>query len=699
MRTLLFVLCLSSLTVLAEEPLNLKVYAPKETSDDPRFKIKTLNDYFPFIPPKDLKSWSSRAEFVRRQILVANGLWPLPEKGDLKAVIHGKIDREEYTIEKVYFASREGHYVTGNLYRPKGKSDQKRPAVLSPHGHWPPEGPKGGRFYENNEENAKKLMKAGDEKTLEGARYPLQARCATLARLGYVVFHFDMVGYADSQPYPHRKGFSDAQADLWLHNYMGIQTWNCIRAYDFLESLPDVDPKRIGVTGASGGGTQTFILGAIDPRPAVLFPAVMVSTAMQGGCVCENAPYLRVNTGNVEFAALAAPKPLGLSAANDWTKEIMTKGYPELQQLYKMYGDEKKVKAKAWLEFGHNYNQPAREMMYEWFNTHLLNQSGAVAEPPFKPVPPAELSVYDEKHPRPRDELSAERLRELLQEKDRQSFQKWTQGKPEEYRRIVGGALAVFLGADLPSRDRVENKSIGEKITFGDYTLRKHILSDPATASKVPAVSLQGKSFNGSMIIWVHPEGKQSLLDDKGQLNGDAKMILDKGYGIVAPDCFGVGESQGKNPFAIDKNFASYTLGYNLPILSQRVRDILTCVAFAQTLEKVQNVKILGLGSSGPWTILARAALGEKGPQLAADLNGFAFEKINSSADPMFLPGALKYGGLSGFLALCAPSEVFLTNGVVEKYVFAFYRTLGQESNLKVTEKGTSQDLIAWLTK
>ena len=105
---------------------------------------------------------------------------------------------------------------------------------------------------------------------------------------------------------------------------MGLQTWNSVRALDFLASLPDVDPKQLGMTGASGGGTQTFMLAAIDDRLAAAFPAVMVSTGMQGGCVCENCSLLRVDTGNVEIAGLFAPKPQAMSAANDWTKEMMT---------------------------------------------------------------------------------------------------------------------------------------------------------------------------------------------------------------------------------------------------------------------------------------------------------------------------------------------------------------------------------------
>src|SRR5581483_7455237 len=126
-------------------------------------------------------------------------------------------------------------------------------------------------------------------------------------------------------------------------SFMGLQTWNSIRSLDFLASLPDVDASRIGMTGASGGGTQTFILAAIDDRLAAAFPAVMVSTAMQGGCVCENCSLLRMGTGNIELAGLFAPKPLAMSAANDWTKDLMTKGYPELRGLYALYGAEEKV--------------------------------------------------------------------------------------------------------------------------------------------------------------------------------------------------------------------------------------------------------------------------------------------------------------------------------------------------------------------
>ncbi len=232
--------------------------------------------------------------------------------------------------------------------------------------------------------------------------------------MGCVVFHYDMVGYADSVQISHRPGsrpqmntpenwgYFSPQAELHLQNMMGLQIWNSIRVLDWFSELPDVDPQRIGVTGASGGGTQTFILCAVDPRPLVAFPAVMVSTAMQGGCTCENACYLRIGTSNVEFAALFAPKALGLTCADDWTKEVPTKGFPELQQLFRWYGAEDRLHLAAFLNHPHNYNYHSRLVMYRWMNRHLgLGLEEPLDERPFQPLSREEMTVWTEGHPKP----------------------------------------------------------------------------------------------------------------------------------------------------------------------------------------------------------------------------------------------------------------------------------------------------------
>ena len=183
---------------------------------------------------------------------------------------------------------------------------------------------------------------------------------------------------------------------------------------DFVSNLPDVDPARIACTGASGGGTQTILLSVLDDRLAVSFPAVMVSEAMQGGCICENGPLLRVGTNNAELISCFAPKPLGMTSADDWTAEIETRGYPQIREIYKLYGAADNV--AAWHRpFPHNYNQVSRELMYNWMNRFLkLDQPEPVTEKPFVPVPPAELGVHHADHLRPADFLGAAELRKRM---------------------------------------------------------------------------------------------------------------------------------------------------------------------------------------------------------------------------------------------------------------------------------------------
>src|SRR5205809_6856836 len=267
--------------------------------------LKDLDGYFPFQPPKSKREWEKRAERVRRQILISQGLWPMPTKTPLNAVIHGKIDRGEYTVEKVYFESTPGFFVTGNLYRPKNVTG-KAPGVLFAHGHWAD-----ARLSESTEVELRRELADGEERFEQGGRSRFQSMSVQLARMGCVVWQWDMHGHSDS---PQRSmalvhgfktkrpgmnktenwGLFSPQAETHLQSVMGLQTWNSIRSLDFLLSLPEVDPERVACTGASGGGTQTFILSAIDPRVKVAFPAVMVSTAMQGGCTCENASLLRI---------------------------------------------------------------------------------------------------------------------------------------------------------------------------------------------------------------------------------------------------------------------------------------------------------------------------------------------------------------------------------------------------------------------
>ncbi|MFN5587862.1 MAG: alpha/beta hydrolase family protein, partial [Planctomyces sp.] len=380
--------------------------------------LKDLNGYFPFTPPATVEEWNQRKQAVLRQIQVALGLWPMPARPAINATIHGRVERDDYTVDRVIFESAPGLLVTGSLYLPKNATG-KLPTVLCPHGHWA-----NGRFHDHGDRTIEQELASGGETDPVCGRHPLQARCVQLARMGCMVFIYDMLGYADGGSLtqelahgfakqrpdlssPDHWGLFSAQAELRCLNAMGLQTWNSLRALDWIMSRPDCDTARIGCTGASGGGTQTFILTALEERVTAAFPAVMVSTAMQGGCTCENASYLRVNTGNIEFAALTAPRPVAMTGADDWTVDIETKGFPELKKLYALLGAPDNVLAK-YRKFPHNYNLPSRMMMYQWFNQHLQLGISEIRERSFVPLTRDEATVFTADHPAPPKTAEAE---------------------------------------------------------------------------------------------------------------------------------------------------------------------------------------------------------------------------------------------------------------------------------------------------
>ncbi len=694
-------LLVSFVVASARAEMSTRVLEAGKTPADSRLgEGRSLRSYHPWTPPSSKTAWEARREVLRTQLRVAAGLWPMPPKTADKAMIHGKIDRGDYTVEKVYFASYPGHYVTGNLYRPNGRTDPG-PAVLSPHGHWPE-----GRFVDQGEEKGKKEIESGAEKTMPGARYPLQARCATLARMGCVVFHYDMVGYADSKQMGHG-GFTGVQAGLRLQNALGLQTYNSTRAFEFLAELPDVDPKRIAVTGASGGGTQTFMLCAVDDRPVASFPAVMASTAMQGGCTCENAPLLRVGTGNIEIAALASPRPLGLTGANDWTKEIETKGGPELRQHYKMLGIDDRLTIKAFTQFGHNYNQVSREVMYEFMNKHLnLGQSTPIAEQPFEPISPKELSVFDDKHKLPVDAIDTEQLRAYMtyiSDYELGKLRPHDKDSLAKFRDVIGPALRAITVTDLPEPDDVDSERVADEYGEG-FEMWKLLLSRRGAGEQVPAVVLLPEDFDGTVIVPVLPEGK-AMLFEGGEPTGPVRALLSKGVAIVAPDVFLTGEYYGGNEapkwLEVNKDFSGYTFGYNRTRLANRVHDILTTVAYVQQYEQVDRIHLLGVAENGPWVILAKAIAGDAIDRTVADLDGFDFDEVDSAAHSMYLPGAVKYGGMAAFLALCAPDEVLLVGDSWEVPSLAAdaYRAAGKPDAVRVADDTNVELILQWLLR
>jgi hypothetical protein len=309
------------------------------------------------------REWKNRSEKIRNQILKGTGLERFPEKHLLNAIMGEIRVYDGYQVQNVAFESLPGVYVTGSLYSPTDARG-KLPAILSPHGHW---------------------TKPGD---VGRYRPDAQKRFAAMARMGAIVFAYDMVGYGQLAEFG------------WEHKHpetLKLQLWNSIRGIDFLLSV-GAHPKKIAVTGASGGGTQSFLLTAVDDRIAVSVPVVQVSAHFFGGCVGESGMPIHKNkdfqTNNVEIAALAAPRPLLLiSNGADWTKNTETVEYPHVKYIYGLLGKPDNVEYVHLPNDDHGYQYNKRAAAYPFLAKHLglditkavnrdgsLNEAGIVIE-------------------------------------------------------------------------------------------------------------------------------------------------------------------------------------------------------------------------------------------------------------------------------------------------------------------------------
>ncbi|MBI5396489.1 MAG: acetylxylan esterase [Verrucomicrobia bacterium] len=663
------------LTLLLGLSAALQAADPRPAAPTYPRPLRELNSsYFPFNAdgPAIPEGFAQRKEAVRNRILLAAGLFPLPTKTPLNAVIHGRIERDDYTIDRVFFESFPGHFVCGNLYLPKNApKDSKMPGILCPHGHWPT-----GRIMDLKAGSAavKEQIAIGAERWECGARSPLQARCVQLARMGCAVFFYDMLGNADSiQIAEHRSGrrkeldgaepgsfgLYSAMADLRLESNFGLQTWNSIRALDFILTVPGVDPARISCTGASGGGTQTLMLAAVDDRLAAAFPCVMTSTAMQGGCTCENACYLRIHQGNIDIAANFAPKPMGMTAADDWTKELATKGFPDLKMVWTKLGKPDNIMATFNIHWKHNYNHVSRTTMYGFMNQHFkLGFSAPVLEREFVVSTPEELTVWTKDHPKPEGDKAGGAHEKALLKHWSEDSDAQLKAKPE----LLAKAWDIIVGRPMPAGNDVtfdagkEDKRGSCVITHGITRYTKDSEEVPVTFFSPPA-----NQWKGTTALWLT---SQSIQEPDAAM----KKLLRAGVAIAIPQLYLPGATQNPwNPVKTKDQTnhdswqwsACYTYGYNHPLVVHRVHDAMSTLAMLKQREqKLKRIILAASDGMGAVGALAAATLKDVINGAVIDTEGFRFATLRDAMHPEFVPGAVKYGDVPALLSLCDPARL-----------------------------------------
>ncbi|MCW5966027.1 MAG: acetylxylan esterase [Bryobacterales bacterium] len=537
--------------------------------------------------------WEARRVELKQRVLFAAGLEPMPARTPLNAQVFGRIEGDGYTIEKVLLETMPGFFLGGNLYRP-GNAQGKVPAILHPHGHW---------TYGRLENQP---------------LYSAPTFGINMARQGFVVFAYDMVGYNDTPQVPHR--FTGKREQLWQFTPLGLQLWNSIRVIDFLEALPDVDPKRIGASGASGGGTQVFLLGAVDDRVAAAAPVNMVSLIMQGGCVCENAPHLRVDTQNVEMSGLMAPRPqLIVAATGDWTRNVPTVEFPAVQKIYALYDAAGKVE-HVQFEAPHNFHKPSREAVYTFFNKVFLGKDGSPVAERNAPVPDARDLLVLWNHPMPGHARS---FQELFADWRAMSDSHAAQPDIDRLRQ----RLAMAIEASLPAR--VETATEGSQVVLS-----------AGKGDRVPLQVRKGSASSKEAVILVHPDGGAAALASQEMLTRAGKDAT-----VYAPEIYQTGAAKA----AVTERHLHHTT-FNWSDDAQRVQDLLTTVAYAKA-QGAMRIRILGSQQGNAWAILAAAM--SKGSAIVEAPPFSAHPEWGHDewlAEHCFIPGLQRAGGIPAAL-------------------------------------------------
>ncbi len=590
--------------------------------------------------PKTLAEWQRQRLQLRKDLERAWGGFP-EEHVDLQPRIMDTLHRDGYRVEKLMFQTLPGVWMTANAYVPETAG--LRPAVLCVHGHW------------------------------KGAKQDphVQARCIGLVKLGFFVLAVDAMG-AGERAVGKALGEYHGEmvaATLWPvgRPLSGLQVYENQRAVDYLLTRPEVDPHRLGITGASGGGNQTMYAGAYDERLKAIVPVCSVGNYQAylkaACCLCEVVPGALQFTEEWGVLALTAPRALMvMSATQDAFQFSVAEAQKSLalvKPVFELYGSSPHVR-HAVFESKHDYNRDMREAMYGWMTLHLKGEGdGApITEPDHQTEEPEMLRCFPGQT-RPDDWLTIPQVarflgQQLLDKTEFATVEQWHAAEP--LRRMK---LDDVLGGTTPIGDSPEIVSVGGQLqVMPEPGVTVHLqIRKPATA----------KDDRLQPAVIVLALGEQDIVAQKLLMS----EIVESGGTAVSVELRATGRKAwptDKIGRAADHNTAEWSLWLGRPLLGQWVMDVRAVVSALKHQEsQFSSIRIVGIGQAS-MIALAAAAVDARIEQ-AVIVNGLASYLTSAPYEGqrlgVMVPGILRdVGDIADVAALIAPRKLTIAGAI-----------------------------------
>ncbi|MCE9532618.1 MAG: acetylxylan esterase [Planctomycetes bacterium] len=632
--------------------------------------------------PEDLRK---RESALREKFIDAIG--GFPDKTPLNAQVITTHEIDGTRIENIIFESRPGHHVTANLYLPKGKGPF--PAVLMPIGH---------------SANGKAAMKSSG---------------MLLARNGIASFAYDPISQGERRQLLDEKGKPFIPSMTSEHTMITVgavlvgrstasyRIWDGIRAIDYLSSRPEIDAKRLGCTGCSGGGTMTSYLMALDDRILAAAPSCYVTSLERLFATIGPQDAEQNITGQVAFGLehadylmMRAPKPtLILAASKDffdiqgtWTT------FREAKRFYTMLGVPERVDLVE-TDTTHGYPKGHREAMLRWMSRWLLDKDMPLVEEMMTLPKDSDLlctrtgQVLEDLKGKSVFDVTAERARELVKVRAKSTM------TAEDLRKQVAKKIGVTL--PVPAA----------KVAKGDIIERKEYRITKLIFTTEPGISVPGLLFEkkgqatGPLIIYLHGLGKNT---DAG-VDGEIEKSVLRGNRVLAIDPRGFGETSAGVPsgkpshFGVDFTTAFLGLHLDRPLLGQRTFDVLSVIE-KMAADSKGEIHLVGIGSASA-IALHVAALDQRISKTSVENGVLSWTNVATTAvsfDQLthVVPNALAVYDLPELASLIAPRALWIrgtldaalkpvSRKVVEETyapAIATYRSLKVEKNFFISE-------------